>query len=118
MYRQKYVQLKQKSQAPNSQTAKIQVNTKVNKERPGRTFKMLSRTKSPIRTKQSDARINKTLTKYSIESMDSDTDHVVAGLNLEEIIQNYNTWNHLTVDKLISSITFKLLISDISYVSI
>ena len=40
------------------------------------------------------------------QSMDSDTDCVVASLNLEEIIKNYNTWNHLTVDKLRSSITF------------
>ena len=44
-------QLKQKSQAPISQTAKIQMNTKVNKEKPGSTFKMPSRTKSSIRTK-------------------------------------------------------------------
>ena len=43
---------------------------------------------------------------YSIESMESDTDRVVASLNLEEIIKNYNTWNHLTVGKLTSSITF------------
>ena len=33
---------------------------------------------------------------YSIESMDSDTDRVVANLNLEEILNNYNTWNYLT----------------------
>ena len=38
--------------------------------------------------------------------MDSDTDYVVASLSLEEIINNYNTWNHLTVGKLISLITF------------
>ena len=43
---------------------------------------------------------------YSIESMDNDTDPIIASLNLEEIINNYNTWNHLTVAKLISSITF------------
>ena len=38
---------------------------------------------------------------YSIESMDSDTDHIVATLNLEEITNN-KTWNHLTgkIDKL------------------
>ena len=28
---------------------------------------------------------------YSIESMDIDTDRLVASLNLEEIINNYNT---------------------------
>ena len=28
-------------------------------------------------------------------TMDSNTDHVVASLNLEEIIKNFNTWNHL-----------------------
>ena len=40
------------------------------------------------------------------ESMDSNADRVVARLNIEEIINNYNTWNHLTVSKLISSLTF------------
>ena len=48
-------QLKQKSQAPIRQAAKIQMNTKVNKERLGSTFKMPSRIKSPIRTKQCNA---------------------------------------------------------------
>ena len=114
-------QLKQKSQLPISQTAKIQMNIKVNKERPGSTFKMPSTTKSPIRTKQSNAQPStKPLQRtYSIESMDCNTDCVIARLNLEEIIKNYNTWNHLTIGKPISSITFfKLLISYISYVSI
>ena len=85
-------QLKQKSQAPISQSVKIKMNTKVNKERPGSTFKMPSRTKSPIRTKQCNAQgSTKPLQRtYSIE-MDSDTDCVVASLNLEEIINTYNT---------------------------
>ena len=101
-------QLQQKSQTPISQTAKIQMNTKVNKERPGSKFKMPSTTKSPIRTKQSNAQgSRKSLQRtYCMESMDSDTDRVVASLNLEEIIKNYNTWNHLTVGKLISSNIF------------
>ena len=43
---------------------------------------------------------------YSIESMDSDTDHIIASLNLEEVLNNYNTWNYLTVGQLISSVTF------------
>ena len=94
-------QLNQKSQAPISQVGKIQKNTKVNTERPGSTFEMPSRPKLPIRTKQCDAQGS---TKHrqrtcSIESMDSDTERVVASLNLEEIINNYSTWNHLTVDK-------------------
>ena len=33
----------------------------------------------------------------SIESIVSETDHIVANLSLEEIIDNYNTLNHLTV---------------------
>ena len=43
---------------------------------------------------------------YSIESMDNDTDRVIASLNLEEELNDYNTWKHLTVGKLISSLTF------------
>ena len=38
--------------------------------------------------------------------MDSDTDCIVAGFNLEEVLNNYNTWNYLTVGQLISSLTF------------
>ena len=34
--------------------------------------------------------------------MDSDTDHIVANLNLEDIINNFNIWSHLTVYKQIS----------------
>ena len=47
-----------------------------------------------------------TQTPTFTESMDRDTDRLVASLNLEEIIKNYNTWKHLTVGKLISSVTF------------
>ena len=67
--------LKQKSQLLISQTAKIQMNTKVNKERPGSTFKIPSTTKSPITTKQSNSQQpTKPLQRtYSIESMDSKT---------------------------------------------
>ena len=43
---------------------------------------------------------------YRIESMDSDTDRVVSSLNLEEMINNYNTWNQLTVGKALSSTTY------------
>ena len=101
-------QLKQKSQASISQAMKIQLNTKVNKERPGSTFKMPSRTKSSIRIKQCNAQgSTKPLQRtYSIEIMDSDTDCIVASLYLEEIINNYNSWNNLTVGKLSSSLTF------------
>ena len=68
------------------------MNNKVNKERPGSTFKMPSRIKSPIRTKQCNAQgLTKSLQRtYSMESMDSDTDCVVASFNLKEIINNYN----------------------------
>ena len=101
-------QLKQKSQLPISQTTKIQMNTKVTKERPGSTFKIPSTTKSPITTKPSNSQLpTKPLQRtYSVESMDSDIDLVVSSLNLEEMIKNYNTLNHLIVGKLISSVTF------------
>ena len=70
------------------------MNTKVNKERPGSTFKIPATTKSPIRTKQSNAQQpTKPLQRtYSIKSMDSDTNRVVSSLYLEEIIKKkYNT---------------------------
>ena len=69
------------------------MNTKVNKERPESTIKTPSTTKSPIRTKQSNSQQpTKPLQRtYSKESIDSDTDRLVASLNLEEIIKNYNT---------------------------
>ena len=43
---------------------------------------------------------------YSIESMDSDTDSIVASFDLEGITNNYKTWNHLAVHKQMSSIPF------------
>ena len=43
---------------------------------------------------------------YSIESMDCDTDCIVASFRLEEVLNNYNTWTNLTVGKLISSPIF------------
>ena len=83
-------QLKQKSKAPVSEAGKIRMNTK---ERPGSTFKIPSRKKSPIRLKQCNAQgSTKPLQRtYSIKSMDCDTDNIVASLNLEEIINNYKT---------------------------
>ena len=71
----------------------MQMNTKVNNERPGSTFKMASRIKLPIRIKPCNAlESTKPLQRtYSIESMDSDTYRVVASLNLEELLNNYNT---------------------------
>ena len=39
---------------------------------------------------------------YSVESMDSDTAHIVASLDLEGITNNYNAWNHLAVCKQMS----------------
>ena len=89
------------------------MNTKVNNERPGSTFKLPStefhtitstlRTNLPIRmNKQCKAQgSTKPLQRTScIESMDSDTDCIVANLNLDEILNNYNTW------KLKSSLSF------------
>ena len=38
--------------------------------------------------------------------MDSDTDNVFANFSFEDMIDNYNTWKHLTVCKQISSTTF------------
>ena len=66
------------------------------------------RTMSPIRSnKQCNAQGSTKLQQRtnSTESMDNDTDHRVAILNLEEILNNYNPWNCLTVGKLISSLT-------------
>ena len=101
-------QLKQKSQAPINQARKIQMNTNVNKERPGTTFKMPSRTKSLVRIKQCKAQgSTKSLQRtYSTERMDCNTDNIFASLNIEEIINTYNNWNNLTVGKFISPISF------------
>ena len=55
---------------------------------------MPSRTKSPIRIdKHCNAQgSTKPLQRtYSIESMDSDTDHLVSSFNLEEVLNYYNT---------------------------
>ena len=38
--------------------------------------------------------------------MASDTGRIVASLNLEEIWNNYNTWNHLTMSKRMSVLSF------------
>ena len=43
---------------------------------------------------------------HSTESMDSDTDHEVTNLSLEDIINNNNTWMYLTVCKQMNSISF------------
>ena len=80
------------------------MNTKIDNERPGSAFKLplakfdtvhsTTRAKSPIRrNKQCNAQgLTKSLQRsFSIESMDSDTDRIVANLNLEDIINNYNT---------------------------
>ena len=66
---------------------------------------MPSRTKSPIRINKHCNAQGSTKSQrrtYSIESMDSDTFHLDACLNLEEALNNYNTWNYLTVGQLIS----------------
>ena len=91
---------------------KITMNMKVNNERPGSASKLpttkfytvpsTSKTNSLIRiNKQCNAQgSTKHLQRtYRLESMDSDTNHQFTSLNLEEIINNYNIWNHLTVDK-------------------
>ena len=61
------------------------MNTKVIKERSESRFKIPLTTKSPITTKPSNSQPpTKPLQRtYSIESKDSDTDRVVASLNLE-----------------------------------
>ena len=43
---------------------------------------------------------------HSVESMDSDTDCIVANLDQEGITNNYNTWNHLAVSKQMISNSF------------
>ena len=96
------------------------MNTEVFSERLGGTFKLppakfdevpsSSRAKSLMGIdKQSNVQgTSKSLQRsYSIESMGSDTDSVVASLDLEGITNNYKTWNHLTVCKQMNSIFFK-----------
>ena len=101
MSSQKPEQLKQNPQAPINQSGKIQMNTKVNNEKPGSALKLpsTSRIKSPIRmNKQCNAQgSTKSLQRsYSIKSIDSDSDHIVASLHQEDIINNYKTWDHLS----------------------
>ena len=89
---------KQKAQAPIGQAGRVNTNTEVFSERPGGTFKLPpakfdavpspSRAKSPMGIdKQSIVQgTSKSLeSSYSIESMDSDTDCIVASLNLDGI---------------------------------
>ena len=67
------------------------------------------RTKSPIRMNKqcNDQGSTKPLQgSYDIENTDSDTDRRVNSLNREEIINDDNTWNHFTVEKLISLLSF------------
>ena len=123
-------ELKQKSQAPIGQAGRVNTNTEVFSERPGGTFKLPSakfdavpppsRAKSPMRIdKQSIVQgSTKSLQRsYSIESMDSDTDRIVASLDLEGITNNCKTWNHLTVCKQINSILFKCHLQTIHFKS-
>ena len=96
-------ELKQKAQAPIGLAGRVNTNTEVFSERPGGTFKLppakfdavsSSRAKSLMGIdKQSNAQgTSKSLQRsYSIESMDSDTDHIVAILDLESITNNYKT---------------------------
>ena len=97
-------ELKQKAQSPISQAGRVNTNTEVISERPGGTFKLSpakfdavpssSRAKSPMGIdKQSNAQgTSKSLQRsYSIENMDSDTDHIVASLDLEGNTNNYKT---------------------------
>ena len=87
-------QLIQKAQAPIGQAWRVHTNTEVISERPGGTFKLLpakfntvpspSRTKSLMgMNKQSNTQgSTKSLQRsYSIESMDNDTDRIVASLD-------------------------------------
>ena len=88
-------QLKQKAQAPIGQAGWVHMNTKVNSERLGGTFKLppakfnavpsSSRTKSPMgMNKQCNAQ-RSTKSLQSVESITSDTDFIVASLDLEGI---------------------------------
>ena len=112
-------QLKQKAQALIGQAGRVCMNTKVNSERAWGVFKLpsaksdavpsASRKKSLMgMNKQSNAQgSTKSLQRfYSVESMDSDIDHIVASLNLESITNNYNMWNYLAVCKQMSSVSF------------
>ena len=100
----KPVELKQKAPAPIGQAGRVNTNTEVISERPAGTFKLPpakfdavpspSRAKSPMRIdKQSNAQgtLKSQKRSYSIENMDSDTDHIVASLDLEGRTNNYKT---------------------------
>ena len=91
-------QIKQKAQAPIDQAGRVHISIKVNNERPGGTFKLppakfnsvssASRTKSPMgMNKQCNAQgSTKSLQRsYSVESMDNDTDRIVASLETNEL---------------------------------
>ena len=97
-------ELKKKAQAPIGLAGRVNTNSEVFSERPGGTFKLSpakfdavpssSRAKSLMGIdKQSIVQgISKSLERsYSIESMDSDTDRIVASLDLEGITNNYKT---------------------------
>ena len=97
-------ELKQKAQAPIGLAGRVNTNTEVFSERSEGTFKLppakfdtapsSSRAKSPMKTdEQSNAQgTSRSLQRsYSIESIDSDTDRIVASLDLEAITNNYKT---------------------------
>ena len=120
---------KNKSRNIESMETEIDSTPKIGK-RPGGTFKLSpakfdavsssSRAKSPMGIdKQSNAQgTSKSLQRsYSIESMDSDTDRIVASLDLEGITNNYKTGNHLTVCKQMNSILFKCHLQTIHFKS-
>ena len=104
-----------KLQSPIGVHLYLPISAKMNNERLESAFKILStkflstsRTKSHIRMNSvmlTDWQ-NSFKEPNSIESIDNDTECRVASLNLEEVLNNYKTWNHLTVRKLISSLTF------------
>ena len=93
---------KKHSPPPIGQAGRVNTNTEVFSERPGGTFKLppakfdvapsSSRAKSPLGIdRQSKCQgTQKSLQRsYCIESMESDTDRIVASLNLERITNNY-----------------------------
>ena len=72
-------------EASTCQTGKIQMNTKMKNQE---AHSKCPQEQSPIRIKHCNGQGSRT---YSIEGMDSDTDRIVASLNLEEVLNNYNT---------------------------
>ena len=70
-------------------------------EKPGSVFKMPLKKKSPIRTNKhcNTQGLTESLRRtYSIENMDSNTDCIVAGLILEEVLNNYKTRRRKTLN--------------------